>query len=86
MGETALSGRYPGKFNILGLKLSDVKWLVELGAINESNLQWGQYFGTVPQFTNYGYDFKLEVLKNYHGNNGQSPYEYYLAKYGHNYK
>lgn len=85
LGETALSNRYPGKFNVLGLKLSDVKWLVGLGAINESALQFGQYLGTVPQFSKYGYDFKLEVLKNYQGNNGQSPYEYYLAKYGQNY-
>ena len=85
MGETALSGRHPNKFNILGLKLSDVKWLVELGAISESKLQWGQYFGTVPQFSRYKYDFKLEILKNYKGNDGNSPYNYYLAKYGQNY-
>lgn len=85
MGETALSGRYPGKFNILGLKLSDVKWLVDIGAITESSLQFGQYLGTIPQFANYGYDFKLDVLKNYHTTNGQSQYEYYLTKYGHNY-
>jgi len=85
MGETALSNRYPGMFNILGLKLSDVKWLVGLGAISESNLQWGQYLGNVPQFSNYGYGFKLEVLKNYLANNGQSPYNYYLTKYGQNY-
>lgn len=85
MGETALSGRYPNKFNILGLKLSDVKWLVDLDAINESNLQFGQYLGNVPQFNKYGYDFKLEVLKNYLGNNGKSPYTYYYEKYGHNY-
>jgi hypothetical protein len=86
LGETALSGRYPGKFNILGLKLSDVKWLVGMSAINESTLQFGQYLGNVPQFSNYGYEFKLEVLKNYKDNNGMSPYEYYLAKYEQNYK
>lgn len=85
MGETMLSNRYPGMYNILGLKLSDVKWLVELGAIPESNLQWGQYLGTVPQFSKYGYDFKLETLKKYKGNDDNSPYNYYLAKYGQNY-
>ena len=85
LGETALSGRYPNKFNILGMKLDDVKWLVNLGAINEESLQFGQYFGTVPQFSNYGYNFKLEVLKKYKGSDGNSPYNYYLTKYGHNY-
>lgn len=85
MGETMLSGRYPNKFNVLGLKLTDIKWLVDIGMLNESKLQFGQYLGTVPQFSTYGYNFKLEVLKNYQGNNGQSPYEYYLAKYGQNY-
>ena len=85
MGETALSNRYPNKFNVLGLKLSDVKWLVDMGAINESTLQFGQYLGAVPQFSNYGYNFKLETLKNYKGNDGNSPYNYYLAKYGQNY-
>lgn len=85
MGETILSGRYPNKFNILGLKMDDVKWLVELGALDESRLQFGQYLGSVPQFSKYGYDFKLDVLKNYNSIEGQSPYNYYLTKYGQNY-
>ncbi len=85
MGETALSNRYPGKFNVLGLKLDDVKWLVEIGAIDEKTLQFGMYLGQVPEFSKHKYDFSLKVLQNYVANNGQSPYSYYLEKYGHNY-
>jgi hypothetical protein len=86
MGETALSSRYPGKFNVLGLKITDINWLVDMGVLDKNNLQFGQYLGTVPQFSQYGYNFKLEVLNNYYGNDGKSPYGYYLKKYGSNYK
>jgi len=86
MGETALSNRYPGKTNVLGLKIDDILWLVGMGAIIENTLQFGQYIGKVPEFSKYGYGFNLEVLKNYHGLDGSSPYEYYLTKYGTNYR
>jgi len=61
--ESALSGRHPNKFNILGMKPSDVKWLLDDKLIDENKLQYGQYIGTVPQFKDYGFNFKLNDLK-----------------------
>lgn len=63
--ESALSGRHPNKFNILGMKPSDVKWLLNKGLLDVDKLQYGQYIGTVPQFKNLGFNFKLSDLKGF---------------------
>ncbi len=77
--ESALSGRHPNKFNILGMKPSDVKWLLEQNLINKDQLQFGQYIGVVPQFNDYGFNFKLSDLKPFIDNNR---YNQYILKYG----
>jgi len=76
--ESALSGRHPNNFNILGLRPSDVKWLVNENLLDENILQYGQHIGRVPQFKDYGYDFKVEVLKSYVN---ELKYEQYLIRY-----
>ena len=76
--ESALSGRHLNKFNVLGLRLSDVKWLINENLLNENKLQFGQHVGNVPQFKDYGFEFRLDVLKNYVSD---IKYQQYLTKY-----
>jgi len=63
--ETALSGRHPNKINILGMKPVDIKWAIENKILDENVLQYGQHIGRVPQFKDYGYNFNVDVLKDY---------------------
>jgi hypothetical protein len=63
--ETALSARHPNKINILGMRFSDIKWAIENNILNPDDLQYGQWIGNVPQFKDYGYDFKIEILKSF---------------------
>jgi len=63
--ETALSNRHPNKINILGMKLSDVKWAIDNNILDENVLQYGQHIGRVPQFSDYKYNFNVEILKDY---------------------
>ena len=65
MCESAVSGRYPGKFNVLGMKFEDLKPLIDSNVLKEEDLQYGIHLGNVPQFKDYKYDFNLEVLKHY---------------------
>lgn len=81
--ETALSGRHPNNFNILGMRLTDVKWLLDLGVLDENKLQFGQYVGHIPKFSEHGYEFKLEFLKNYIT---EKQYDEYVIKYDNFYK
>jgi len=76
--ESALSGRHPNKFNILGLRHDDIKWLLGKGLLDKNKLQYGQHVGNVPQFNEYGFDFRLDVLKNYVRD---IKYQQYLTKY-----
>lgn len=48
--ESALSGRHPGKVNILGLRPSDVDDLINLGLINKEDCQYGMPKGEVKPF------------------------------------
>ncbi len=48
--ESALSGRHPGKINILGLRPSDVEELIDLKLIDGSKTQYGMPRGAVPPF------------------------------------
>ena len=61
------------------MRFDDVKWLVGEKILNEKTLQFGQHVGKVPQFEDYGYDFKMDVLRNYVNEN---KYRHYLMKYG----
>lgn len=64
--ESALSARCPGMINILGLKLDDVKELIDANLLKESNLQFGMWLpenGPIPHFSKYGYNFKINNLE-----------------------
>ena len=76
--ETALSGRHPGKINVLGMKPEDIKWCIGNGILRPEELQYGQHVGRVPQFIDYGYDFKIEVLRSFVDN---ITYDLYVKKY-----
>lgn len=44
--ESALSGRWPGKMNILGLKPEDIKYLVDNKLLQPEKLQYGIWYDT----------------------------------------
>ena len=48
--ESALSGRHPGKINVLGLRPRDVEELIELNLIKREDCQYGMPKGSVPPF------------------------------------
>ena len=48
--ESALSGRHPGKVNILGLRAKDVQELIELDLIKKEDTQFGMPKGEVQPF------------------------------------
>ncbi len=48
--ESALSGRHPGKINVLGLRPDDIEELIEIGFIDRSKIQYGMPKGSVPEF------------------------------------
>lgn len=65
--DSALSARHPNKINVLGLRPSDIKWCLDNALVNEDELQYGMHVGDVPQFKDFGLDFKVDVLKNFNG-------------------
>lgn len=62
--ESALSGRHPGKINVLGLPIEDIKYLTESHMINKLSAQYGmwQEYPVIP-FKQIGLDFTIEMLK-----------------------
>jgi hypothetical protein len=82
MCESAISGRYPGKFNVLGMKFEDLKPFIDSGLLKEDNLQFGIHLGRVPQFKDYRYDFNMGVIKNYVDD---KRYNEYYIRYHQNY-
>lgn len=82
IAESALSSRHPGKVNILGLKLKDVKWLIDKGVFNPDDLQFGQYKGVVAQYKDHGHYFRLSMLRKYIDS---LAYQKYRIKYSQNY-
>jgi len=87
--ETALSGNHPGKFNILGMKFEDVLGMIEAGMLITDELQYGQKPGLVPQFSEYGFNFALDILKDKKYQSTQikdNLFTYYSKLYGHIYK
>lgn len=48
--ESALSGRHPGKINVLGLRPTDVQELIDLKLIDETKIQYGMPKGPVKPF------------------------------------
>ena len=65
--ESALSGRCPGKINVLGLSPSDINYFVENNFFNIKDMQYGMWYPNdypIPSFSEFGLDFKTEKLKN----------------------
>lgn len=72
----AISRLQPGKFNVLGLKLDDIKYLCDLSLIKQEDLIMGQWQGYVPTFNELGgfnLDFEkfrnIESIKQYTNHN-----------------
>lgn len=64
--ESALSGRWPGKINILGLQKEDLKYFIEQGILKKENLQYGMWLDKKPPlFSEFGYGLRLEMIKDY---------------------
>ncbi len=83
MCESAISGRYPNKVNVLGMKFEDLKPLIESGVLKEEDLQFGMHWGNVPQFKDHKYNFDFDVLRKYVDD---KKYNEYFIRYHQNYK
>tara|TARA_Y100000592_G_scaffold30536_2_gene48619 strand:+ start:24128 stop:25903 length:1776 start_codon:yes stop_codon:yes gene_type:complete len=54
----AVSRYHEGKINVLGLDIKTIKELIDLDLVQQENLQWGQWNGSVPTFDELGgFDF-----------------------------
>lgn len=65
--ESALSGRCPGKINILGLPPEDVNYFINNNFFDKNNLQFGMWHpseGPIPSYYEIGENFTVEKLKN----------------------
>lgn len=82
MIETAISNLHPGKFNIMGMRFEDIKWLVEKEIIDPDKMQWGMRKGPVPSFSEYGFSFTMSKLKGTKDANGFDMYNHYKNRYG----
>jgi len=80
--ETALSGLNPNKVNILGMKMSDVKWAVNNNILKEEDLIFGQH-ARVGYFKDHGYNFRVEDMKPY---STPQHYSWYYSQYHDIYK
>ena len=76
-----VSRHNPGKYNILGLKPSVIKELVDKKFFNEEQLIWGQWQGNVPSFHEKGgYEFHPYSLSPHE--TSKTNFEEYFAVYG----
>lgn len=72
-----ISRQQPGKFNVLGLKLYDIKELCDKNLLNQNDLIFGMWPGYVPTFNELGgfdnFDFEkfrnIESIKQYTNHN-----------------
>jgi hypothetical protein len=75
----ALSGRYPNRINVLGIKVSDIKEMINLGYFNASELQYGNMPGSPSAILKE--DFSIEQLR------GKLQwFDEHVELYGFNYK
>jgi len=81
--ESALSNRYPGMVNILGMKFEDLKQFIGANILQPERLQFGMHYGRVPQFINYQYGFNIDILRNYVP---EQRYNEYKIKYNRSYE
>ena len=82
--ESSLSGRYPGKINVLGLPTEDLKYLIENNFIDKSNVQFGMWNHLpVIQFNEIEFGFNFDFLKN---KIDQYHYDELSCHYGYIYK
>lgn len=62
--ESALSGRWPGRINILGMHPGDVKHCINQGMLDPQRLQYGMWTeSTPPAFDKVGYDFEFASIR-----------------------
>ncbi len=62
--ESALSGRWPGRINVLGMHPSDVEYCIEKGMLNPEQLQYGMWTeSTPPAFLDFRNTFSMDILK-----------------------
>lgn len=80
---SAVSQRYPGKINVLGLKLDVIKELVNEGFVREEDLQFGMYTGRVAPYIPYKDTFNMDILNQY--TSGGQEFEKLYLKYKINY-
>ena len=63
--ESVLSNRHPGKINVLGLPIEDLKHLLNNGILNRDLIQFGMWTDRpVIDFKEIGFDFNLEFIRN----------------------
>lgn len=63
MEESALSGRWPGMINILGLRQEDVKYLIENKLVNSNKLQYGIWYDCRIPFLSYFQSISKKLTK-----------------------
>ena len=60
---SALSGKWSNNINVLGLRLDDIKAMIDNHLLNEKNLQYGPFRDNVLYFNDIGYKFNFKDLK-----------------------
>jgi len=81
--ESALSSRWPGMINILGLQKEGLKYFIEEGIFKKESLQYGMWTEYKPPlFSEVGYDFKFDIIRNHlEANTFNSSYNHYKNLY-----
>lgn len=80
MVETAISNFHPGKFNVMGLKWEDIKWLISTGVVSKDIMQWGMRKGINLPFEDFF--FTMDKLKGIQDADKQDMYNHYNSRYG----
>lgn len=80
MIETAISSLHPGKFNVMGLRFSDIEWLISSGAVSKDTMQWGMRKGINLPFEDFS--FTMANLKGIKDTDKHDMYNHYNSRYG----
>lgn len=82
--ESSLSGRHPGKINVLGLPIEDIRYLINNNILDKNIVQYGMWQDRpVIPFNDIGFDFNVEILKDKVDN---YTFDELMDHYGHIYK
>ncbi|MFA5934677.1 MAG: hypothetical protein WC827_02215 [Candidatus Paceibacterota bacterium] len=63
--ESAISGRWPGMINILGMRLEDVKYLINHNMFDVTKLQYGIWYDTIIPFLSRFQSISKKLTKIY---------------------